>query len=122
MSTLHQHLPTDILPAELGGTGPAFNPGLWAEPVIHSAMKEAEVAAIKRDKELAEEVNNLRNFQEQSRTKDERQAEFSAVDRNETNRLDSEKNDLHVEIQTNQKKFNDSIDLDSKVRELLILK
>jgi len=45
LSTLHEHLPTDILPAELGGTGPAFNPGLWAEPVIHAAMKEAEVAA-----------------------------------------------------------------------------
>lgn len=48
LSTLHQHLPTDILPAELGGTGPAFNPGLWAEPVIHSAMKEAELAAKER--------------------------------------------------------------------------
>lgn len=45
LSTLHEHLPTDILPAELGGTGPAFNPGLWAEPVIHTAMKEAELAA-----------------------------------------------------------------------------
>lgn len=45
LSSLHEHLPTDILPAELGGTGPAFNPGLWAEPVIHSAMKEAERAA-----------------------------------------------------------------------------
>ncbi|OXU26783.1 hypothetical protein TSAR_006491 [Trichomalopsis sarcophagae] len=44
LSTLHQHLPLDILPAELGGTGPGFNPGLWAEPVIHSAIKEAEVA------------------------------------------------------------------------------
>lgn len=44
LSTLHQHLPLDILPSELGGTGPGFNPGLWAEPVIHSAIKEAEVA------------------------------------------------------------------------------
>ncbi|KAG7209535.1 hypothetical protein KM043_015616 [Ampulex compressa] len=51
LSTLHEHLPTDILPAELGGTGPAFNPGLWAEPVIHSAMKEAELAAIKKEEE-----------------------------------------------------------------------
>ena len=57
MSTLHEHLPTDILPAELGGTGPAFNPGLWAEPVIHSAMKEAELAAIKKEKEQAENVD-----------------------------------------------------------------
>lgn len=44
LSTLHEHLPTDILPAELGGTGPAFNPGLWAEPVIRSAMREVELA------------------------------------------------------------------------------
>ncbi|CAD1471837.1 unnamed protein product, partial [Heterotrigona itama] len=57
LSTLHEHLPTDILPAELGGTGPAFNPGLWAEPVIHSAMKEAELAAIKKEKEQAENVD-----------------------------------------------------------------
>lgn len=49
MTTLHKHLPIDILPAELGGTGPAFNPGLWAEPVIHSAMKEAELAAITKE-------------------------------------------------------------------------
>ena len=59
MSTLHEHLPTDILPAELGGTGPAFNPGLWAEPVIHSAMKEAELAAIKKEKEQAENVEQF---------------------------------------------------------------
>ncbi|XP_012263346.2 clavesin-2-like [Athalia rosae] len=51
LTTLHEHLPTDILPAELGGTGPAFNPGLWAEPVIHSAMKEAEIAAAVAQKE-----------------------------------------------------------------------
>ncbi|XP_043500563.1 clavesin-2-like isoform X2 [Polistes fuscatus] len=51
LSTLHEHLPTDILPAELGGTGPSFNPGLWAEPVIHSAMKEAELAALKKEKD-----------------------------------------------------------------------
>ena len=57
LSTLHEHLPTDILPAELGGTGPAFNPGLWAEPVIHSAMKEAELAAIKKEQEQAENVD-----------------------------------------------------------------
>ncbi|XP_012278955.1 uncharacterized protein LOC105698899 [Orussus abietinus] len=66
LSTLHQHLPTDILPAELGGTGPAFNPGLWAEPVIHSAMKEAELAAIKREQERVnvslKECNALNNF------------------------------------------------------------
>ncbi|XP_020283875.1 clavesin-2-like [Pseudomyrmex gracilis] len=52
LSTLHEHLPTDILPAELGGTGPAFNPGLWAEPVIRASMKDAEqLAAAKKEKE-----------------------------------------------------------------------
>lgn len=67
MSTLHEHLPTDILPAELGGTGPAFNPGLWAEPVIHSAMKEAELAAIKKEKEQAENVDQSRDKKFESR-------------------------------------------------------
>lgn len=56
LSTLHEHLPTDILPAELGGTGPAFNPGLWAEPVIHSAMKEAELAAVAAAKKGKEQL------------------------------------------------------------------
>ncbi|XP_078045647.1 clavesin-2 [Augochlora pura] len=54
LSTLHEHLPTDILPAELGGTGPAFNPGLWADPVIHSAMKDDELTTLKKEKEQAE--------------------------------------------------------------------
>ncbi|KAL2732004.1 clavesin-2-like [Vespula squamosa] len=58
LSTLHEHLPTDILPAELGGTGPSFNPGLWAEPVIHSAMKEAELAALKKEKEQLQDERN----------------------------------------------------------------
>ncbi|XP_011304578.1 clavesin-2-like [Fopius arisanus] len=64
LSTLHEHLPTDILPAELGGTGPSFNPGLWAEPVIHSAMKEAELAALKKDPaagEIKESINERQN-------------------------------------------------------------
>ncbi|XP_015113828.1 clavesin-2 [Diachasma alloeum] len=60
LSTLHEHLPTDILPAELGGTGPSFNPGLWAEPVIHSAMKEAELAAIKKDKDPADKQGEIK--------------------------------------------------------------
>lgn len=114
MSTLHEHLPTDILPAELGGSGPAFNPGLWAEPVIHSAMKEAELAAMKRDKDLAEAANNLRNSQEQSRSKDERQNEFSDLTRNETNQSDSANIDPDLE---NKKNLNDS-----KVRNVFIFK
>lgn len=59
LTTLHEHLPTDILPAELGGTGPAFNPGLWAEPVIHSAMKEAEIAATLAQKERDSRARDL---------------------------------------------------------------
>lgn len=54
MSTLHQYLPSDILPTELGGTGPAFNPGLWAEPVIHTAMKQAELQQPKCDSTVDE--------------------------------------------------------------------
>lgn len=61
------------MPAELGGTGPAFNAGLWAEPVIHTAMKEAEVAAaaVKKEKKLTQDVDvntcvqEPTNFQEQ---------------------------------------------------------
>lgn len=101
LSTLHQHLPTDILPAELGGSGPAFNPGLWAEPVIHSAMKEAELANMERDKESSEDVNNLRNSQEQSRTKD--QNEFTNLTTNETNRSESAKPDSNFENEKNLK-------------------
>ncbi|XP_076232894.1 clavesin-2 [Calliopsis andreniformis] len=82
LSTLHEHLPTDILPAELGGTGPAFNPGLWAEPVIHSAMKEAELAAIKKDKEQAENVERSDKKLVESRNVENNK-------RNETNSMDS---------------------------------
>lgn len=71
LSTLHEHLPTDILPAELGGTGPAFNPGLWAEPVIHSAMKEAEIAAMKKEKELAESAEQSCDNRYESRSTDD---------------------------------------------------
>lgn len=60
LSTLHEHLPTDILPAELGGTGPAFNPGLWAESVIHAAMKEAELAAMKKEQDERKENGSER--------------------------------------------------------------
>lgn len=72
LSTLHEHLPTDILPAELGGTGPAFNPGLWAEPVIHLAMKEAELAAAtatKKGKEqLADQSMSVQKQTNESKT------------------------------------------------------
>ncbi|KAL0106672.1 hypothetical protein PUN28_015315 [Cardiocondyla obscurior] len=70
LSTLHEHLPTDILPAELGGTGPAFNPGLWAEPVIHSAMKEAELAAAtaKKGKERHADVQEPASLRDGSET------------------------------------------------------
>lgn len=72
LSTLHEHLPTDILPAELGGTGPAFSPGLWAEPVIHLAMKEAEVAAAaaakKKKEQLADQSTRLQKPTNGSKT------------------------------------------------------
>ncbi|XP_072744855.1 clavesin-2 [Anoplolepis gracilipes] len=68
LSTLHKHLPTDILPAELGGTGPAFNPGLWAEPVIHLAMKEAELAAKKGKEQLADQSTRVQKPTNESKT------------------------------------------------------
>lgn len=58
LSTLHEHLQTDILPSEFGGTGPAFNPSLWAEPVIHSAMKEVEISVMERDKNSKKILEN----------------------------------------------------------------
>ncbi|XP_031844650.1 clavesin-2 [Nomia melanderi] len=86
LSTLHEHLPTDILPAELGGTGPAFNPGLWAEPVIHSAMKEAELAAIKKEKDRAENGGKMcdKTLIESKNVENHK--------RNETNSLESSNN------------------------------
>lgn len=71
MSTLHEHLPVDILSAELGGTGPAFNPSLWADFVIHTAMEEV----IKRDKEKAEKsiMNKRDNVENNSIVKNKYQ-------------------------------------------------
>ncbi|KAK0094411.1 hypothetical protein PV326_010947 [Microctonus aethiopoides] len=86
LSTLHEHLPTDILPAELGGTGPAFNPGLWAEPVIHSAMKEAENAALEQNKDTVEKASSTNNLQV---TKGERKDVINH-ENNENNRNDTE--------------------------------
>lgn len=34
MSTLHEAVSKDILPAELGGEQPAYNPMLWAEQML----------------------------------------------------------------------------------------
>ncbi|XP_017877527.1 clavesin-2-like [Ceratina calcarata] len=92
LSTLHQHLPTDILPAELGGTGPAFNPGLWAEPVIHSAMKEAELAAKER-------IENA----ERSCDKN---LELRDADNNKPNETDSVKSNNVVSKENGRRFFN----------------
>ncbi|KAG5322608.1 CLVS2 protein, partial [Pseudoatta argentina] len=82
LSTLHKHLPTDILPAELGGTGPAFNPGLWAEPVIHSAMKEAELAAAaaKKGKDHHVDVQEPANLRDGSETANENHQRSDGLD------------------------------------------
>lgn len=77
LSTLHQHLPLDILPSELGGTGPAFNPGLWAEPVIHSAIKEAELS-MENGKDLDATTKSLSLYRNGSKiTQAEMQRETS---------------------------------------------
>lgn len=96
MSTLHEHLPTDILPAELGGTGPAFNPGLWAEPVIHSAMKEAELAAIKKEKERAE------NAEQPS----DKKGESKDMENHKRNEADSIKSNNGVNKENGRRFFN----------------
>ncbi|XP_017755441.1 PREDICTED: clavesin-2-like [Eufriesea mexicana] len=96
LSTLHEHLPTDILPAELGGTGPAFNPGLWAEPVIHSAMKEAELAAIKKEKERAE--NAEQPFDKKIESKD--------MENHKRNEADSIKSNSGVNKENGRRFFN----------------
>jgi len=82
LSTLHEHLPTDILPAELGGTGPAFNPGLWAEPVIHSAMKEAELAAAaaKKGKDDHVDMQEPANLRDGSETANENHQRSDGLD------------------------------------------
>lgn len=97
MSTLHEHLPTDILPAELGGTGPAFNPGLWAEPVIHSAMKEAELAAIKKDKEQAENAG---------RSPDKKLVESRNAENNKRNEVNSVESSNAMNRENGRRFFN----------------
>ena len=39
LSTLHEYLPIDILPTELGGEGPPFNPLPWAEKLMNIATE-----------------------------------------------------------------------------------
>ncbi|KZC04566.1 PREDICTED: clavesin-2-like [Dufourea novaeangliae] len=97
LSTLHEHLPTDILPAELGGTGPAFNPGLWAEPVIHSAMKEAELAAIKKEEEQVETTE---------RTCDKKVIESRNVENYKRNETDSMELNSGIEKENGRRFFN----------------
>ena len=36
MTTLHDHCPRDILPAEFGGNKPAVNRGYWARVLLDS--------------------------------------------------------------------------------------
>lgn len=95
LSTLHQHLPTDILPAELGGTGPAFNPSLWAEPVIHSAMKEAELAAMNKQQEHVE-IN--RHVQESTNYQDE-------ADNTNSNYQKNNEEDIMMNVKTSFNSF-----------------
>ncbi|KAK6626580.1 hypothetical protein RUM44_009054 [Polyplax serrata] len=39
LSTLHEYIPKDILPAELGGEGPPFNPLIWAEKLMSQPLE-----------------------------------------------------------------------------------
>jgi hypothetical protein len=38
LSTLHEVVPRDILPPELGGEGPQFNPLLWYHTLLESSQ------------------------------------------------------------------------------------
>lgn len=42
MSTLHEYVSKDILPAELGGEGPSFNPSVWSDQLLEESLKTAE--------------------------------------------------------------------------------
>lgn len=42
MSTLHEYVSKDILPAELGGEGPSFNPTLWSDKLLEESLRNAE--------------------------------------------------------------------------------
>ena len=42
MSTLHEYVSKDILPAELGGEGPSFNPTLWSDKLLEESLRSAE--------------------------------------------------------------------------------
>lgn len=42
MSTLHEYVSKDILPAELGGEGPSFNPTVWSDRLLEESLKSAE--------------------------------------------------------------------------------
>lgn len=42
MSTLHEYVSKDILPAELGGEGPSFNPTVWSDRLLEESLKTAE--------------------------------------------------------------------------------
>lgn len=36
MTTLHHHIAKDILPAELGGSGPPYNTEMWANLLLEN--------------------------------------------------------------------------------------
>lgn len=42
MSTLHEYVSKDILPAELGGEGPSFNPTMWSDRLLEESLKNSE--------------------------------------------------------------------------------
>lgn len=42
MSTLHEYVSKDILPAELGGEGPSFNPTVWSDKLLEESLKTSE--------------------------------------------------------------------------------
>ncbi|XP_026464159.1 LOW QUALITY PROTEIN: clavesin-2-like [Ctenocephalides felis] len=42
LSTLHKYVTKDILPAELGGEGPSFNPSVWLQTLVQSGSSDMQ--------------------------------------------------------------------------------
>lgn len=38
MCKLHEHIDKDLLPAELGGDGPGYHAGKWAEELVGTSL------------------------------------------------------------------------------------
>ncbi|XP_063244289.1 clavesin-2-like [Bacillus rossius redtenbacheri] len=68
LSTLHEKVPKDVLPAELGGEGPSYNPLLWANKLIESGANLVEATPKPVASSQNEEVRNASSSKRTSET------------------------------------------------------